>query len=136
MIHCTVLLASVWVVGVIPKKKKKKEKQILQSLKAPRFDHIEPKINNFNLRLKQMSLWCKPKEIPGTRQARPHQSLRLIKALSGDTVGKVWPPHIQNGDPNPRGGPGSHTLWSIRLPRRRTGKGSFYGWCETRAPQP
>ncbi len=99
-----------------------------------------------DLRLNQKwSLWCKPTVTPGTRQAGPHDSLCLIdwvhkssylKALSGDTVGKVWPPHIQNGGLNPRGGQVSHRLWSICLPRHRTGKGSSCGWCETHAPPP
>ena len=64
------------------------------------------------------------------------QKMSYLKALSGDIVGKVWPPHIQNGDPNPRGGLVSRRLWSIRLPCRRTCKGSSFGWCETRAPPP
>lgn len=94
---------------------------------------------------KKRSSWCKPRVTPGTRQAGPHYTICLIdwvhktsylKALSVDTVGKVWPPHIQNGDPNPRGGQVSHRLWSKHLPHRRTGKGSSYGWCETRAPPP
>lgn len=98
-----------------------------------------------DLRLKKGSLWCQPKVTPGTRQAGPHYTTCLtdwvheasyLKALSVDTVGKVWPPHIQNGAPNPRGGQVSHRLWSKRLPRRRTGKGSSYGWCGTHALPP
>lgn len=123
-------------------KKKKKNTAIFKS--TPILIMLNQSLNDLRLNQK-WSLWCKPKVTPGTRQAGPHYSLCLIdwvhkagclKALSGDTVGKVWPPHIQNGDLNPRGGQVSHRLWSKRLPHRRTGKGSSCGWYETHALPP
>lgn len=130
--------ASVWVVGAVWKK----NTAIFKS--TPVLIMLNQSLNDLRLNQK-WSLWCKPKVTPGTRQAGPHYSLCLIdwvhktsylKALSVDIVGKVWPPHIQNGGPNPRGGQVSHRFWSINLPRRRIGKGSSCGWCETHAPPP
>lgn len=128
---------------VVNEKKKKVNTAIFKS--TPILIMLNQRLNN--LRLNQKWSWrCKAKETPGTRAGRTTQFPSAswigftkpvyLKALSVDTVGKVWPPHIQNGDLNPKGGQVSHRLWSKRLPHHCTGKGSSCGWYGTHALPP